>query len=170
MLRRALYSKTLRVSFILIEYSIEYSARADSKRLPCIGTPGIETHRVDMRSFNQYRHTPLTASNFGMVTRRSNVLVSKSGCTAIVRQRHGEPSTRFPLLRRFPGSQLHRHQAVRRQLKRPLVSAYCRSAVKMFGGGLSGRDRPGKAELRGQQALHSPAMTPVATSCSAPSR
>ena len=77
MLRRALYSKTLRVSFILIEYS----ARADSKRLPCIGTPGIETHRVDMRSFNQYRHTPLTASNFGMVTRRSNVLVSKSGCT-----------------------------------------------------------------------------------------
>src|ERR1700733_13484414 len=63
MLRRALYSKTLRVSFILIEYS----SRADSKRLPCIGTPGIETHRVDMRSFNQYRHTPLTASNFGMV-------------------------------------------------------------------------------------------------------
>src|SRR5271157_682485 len=76
-----------------------------------VGDPGGQ---IDPCSWSQSKHGLRPLQDAHQALERTRVKIRLQLDPASARQHHGQPTTRFVLLRRFPGRQLHLHQTTGR--------------------------------------------------------
>lgn len=76
-----------------------------------VGDPGGQ---IDPCSWAQSKHGLRPLQDAHQAFERTRIKIRMHFDPAPARQHHGQPTTRFLLLRRFPGRQLHRHQTTGR--------------------------------------------------------
>jgi len=77
-----------------------------------VGDPGGQ---IDPCGWTQAKHGLRPPQQIHQALERTRIKIGMYLDPAAARQHHGQPTTRFVLLRRFPGRQLHRHQLAGRR-------------------------------------------------------
>ncbi len=75
---------------------------------------GDSRSQIDPRGWAQSKHGLRPLQDAHQAFERGRVKITLHFDPAPARQHHGQPTTRFLLLRRFPGGQFHRHQTTGR--------------------------------------------------------
>ena len=101
------------------------------KPLAHVGDPGGQ---IDPCSWAQSKHGLRPLQDGHQAFERTRIKIRMHLDPAPARQHHGQPTTRFVMLRRFPGRQLHRHETTDRRswsapsLPTPLLQMAIQSA------------------------------------------